>query len=64
MLSYEERRRLDAYLASQDYFEGVAEDFAEEMIIHWLRRNLPWILDRIRQAACRAWDAIRAWLGF
>ena len=63
-LGPDEQRRVDAYLASQNYFAGVAEDVATRIILDWLARNLPWILSRIRKAAVNAWQAIREWFGF
>jgi hypothetical protein len=62
-LSDDEQSRIDAYLASQNYFAGVAQSIVERMILSWLERNLPRLLYRLRQAAVSAWDAIRDFLG-
>ena len=63
-LNDDEQRRVDAYLASQNYFAGVAEEVASQMIISWLERNLPWILSRIHAAMVNAWNALREFFGF
>lgn len=62
-LSDEEERRLNAYVARQDYFSGIAKDVAYRMLVNWIAANLPALLSRIRQAMIDGWDALRDWLG-
>ena len=57
-------QRLNAYLASQNYFANVAEEVATRMIVDWLQNNLPHILKRIRDAAGDVWRTIRDWFDF
>ena len=42
--------RLDAYIASQNYFSGVSHYVAEQMIREFIRRVMPWVMDRIYDA--------------
>ncbi len=63
-MTREERRALDDYIASQRGFQGMAEEAVTEMIVIWLRRNLPGLLRRISIAAQNVWDVVRDWLGF
>ena len=35
------------YIRSQNYFRGVAGDVAEHMLMRFIERHLPWLLDRI-----------------
>lgn len=62
-MTYEEQRRLNAYIASENGFLGLAEEVAFEMIMRWLRRNLPHLLSVIRQAMIDCWGELRDWLG-
>jgi hypothetical protein len=59
-----DRARLEAYVRSQNYFRGVAEEVAEEMLIAFIRRTLPWLLDRIYDAIAAGWEIIRRTLGW
>lgn len=63
-MTREERRALEEYIDSQRGFQDVAERVATEMIISWLRRHLPSLLRRIREAAQDIWDVVRDWMGF
>lgn len=55
---------MEAYVRSQNYFRNVAEDVAEEMLMEFVRRVLPWLLDRIYDAVQAAWQIIQRKLGW
>ncbi len=55
-----DRQRLDAYIRSQNYFRGVAEDVVEAAIESFIRRVMPWLLDQIYAA----WEWVRSKLGW
>ena len=59
-----DRARMEAYVRSQNYFRNVAEDVAEEMLMEFVRRVLPWLLDRIYDAVQAAWQIIQRKLGW
>ncbi len=59
-----DRARLEAYARSQNYFRGVAEEVAEEMLMEFIRRALPWLLARIYDAVQAAWVIIRQRMGW
>ena len=59
-----DRARLEAYVRSQNYFRGVAENVAEEMLMEFVRRALPWLLDRLYDAVQAAWQIIQRKLGW
>jgi len=56
----DDRERLEAYARSQNYFQGVAEDVVIEMLKIFIRRTLPWLVSKIREAVASAWDYIRS----
>jgi hypothetical protein len=45
-----DRRRLEAYVRDQNFYRGVAEDFAERTFINFIERALPWVVERARYA--------------
>lgn len=55
-----DRDRLEAYIASQDYFRDVSHRVAEEMIREFIRRALPWLWNQISSAI----RVVRDWLGW
>jgi hypothetical protein len=59
-----DRARLEAYIRSQNYFRNVAEEVAQEMLIGFIRRTLPWLLDRIYDAIAAGWEIVRWQLGW
>jgi hypothetical protein len=42
----------------------MAEDVAEEMLISFIRRVLPWLLDEIFEAVQAAWAWVRRQVGW
>ncbi len=63
-MTREERRALEEYIDSQNGFQNAADEIATEMIVSWIRRFLPGLLRRIREAAADVWEVVRDWLGF
>jgi hypothetical protein len=69
-MTYEERRRYEAYLASQDHFEDVSEQTAAMRIRSWLATNVPHILRaieaayRLAKGAYDLYQVIRSTLGW
>jgi hypothetical protein len=59
-----DRQRLEAYVRSQNYFRGVAEEVAEEMLVAFIRRVLPWLMDQIYEAVQTAWGWISRQIGW
>lgn len=59
-----DRQRLEAYVRSQNYFRDVANDVAERMLIDFIRRALPWLIDRVWDAVQIAWNYISTRLGW
>jgi len=63
-MTREERRALDEYIESQRGFQDMTDAVVTEMIVSWIRRHLPGLLRRIREAALDAWEVVRDWMGF
>lgn len=63
-ISDQDRRRIEAYAASQSYFVTMAEDTATELLVIWIRRNLPHLFSQLGQAIAAGWDYLRIILGF
>ena len=57
-MTADDRKRLEAYIRSQNYFWGVAEEVAEGMLMRFIERTLPWLLDRIYDAVTEGWAYI------
>lgn len=56
----DDQARLEAYIRSQDYFQGVAQYAAEQAIREFIRRAMPWLINQLNYAI----QAVRRWLGW
>ncbi len=59
-----DRARLESYVRSQNYFQGLGEYAVERALTAFIERVMPWLVDELCNAVQAAWDWIRRRTGW